>query len=131
MSCFLSSAPALSAHPPPLSHGVRAPHLSPVITALAWEIARGIVVLGAIHLDLPQPQLYVSLPYAVRTDIQRAIRLPVARVVADPSDLAAWHILFLFPLWCLALPVAHDREDFQETRARLYRFLAGDRVALQ
>ena len=74
--------------------------------ALAWEFARGIDVLGAVHLDLPQPRLYVRLPYALRADIQQAIRLPVARVVANPSDLAAWHILFLFPLWCLALPAA-------------------------
>ena len=65
------------------------------------------------------------------SDIQRAIRLSVARVVADPSDLAAPHILLLFPLRCLALPLARGRKGFQETRARHSRFLADDEDVLQ
>ena len=102
------------------------PRLLP--TASDWTWASTFSVSDVVGRRLPR--LYRKIPFALRIEVQRAFDLPLRRLREDSGDIGAWMLFFMFPCWCLTLPLRGGVAGHRATRQRITRFLGGDWEAL-
>jgi hypothetical protein len=67
-----------------------------------WTWIALLYIIDAFHLDLPCPYSYHHIPYALCVEVQRALRIPLIRLVINPFIITTWHAFLVFHYWCLS-----------------------------
>jgi len=72
--------------------------------SLAWMWIASLNIINVFHLALPHPHSYHHIPYALRLKVLWALRIPLAWLAIDPSNITTWHAFLLFYFCCLSFP---------------------------
>jgi hypothetical protein len=70
------------------------------------------------------------MPYALCVEVQCALRIPLAWLVINPSNIIVQHAFLFFHSWCLSF-LPWGSENHQEICTYLCWYVAGDLKTLQ
>jgi len=74
--------------------------------------------------------LFHKVPQTIQDEVKQAFRLPLDRIVQNPTDELTWFFFLLLPHWCLHY-TQKGRSDQQEVFVGFKRFMANDWSSLR